>query len=230
VGEASDILLIAVLTDDQVRDVLVGEAGLLSAAPRSQVIVVLSTAAIATIRWAAEVAEEAGMMLLDCGVSGGAGGLEAAAITAMVGGPDDAFARARPVLETFANPVLHMGPLGRGMAAKLARNLIVYTDWLVAWEAARLAEAAGVDVAKFVEAVEASDRWVGGHMAMVREGVGLATADDAARAKGEAAGVYARKDLRSALELGDELDLDLPAARLALERVASYAGTEKSLT
>jgi 3-hydroxyisobutyrate dehydrogenase len=223
----SDVILIAVLTDDQVRDVIEGEDGLLSASSAPRVVVILSTAAMATIRWAAETVERAGMALLDCGVSGGAGGLEAAAITAMVGGDDVAFEKARPALEAFSNPVLHMGPLGRGMAAKLARNLIVYTDWSVAWEASRLAEAAGVDVAKFVQAVESSDHWIGGHMAMVREGVGLSTADDDALARGAAAGVYARKDLRSALELGDELDLDLPAARLALERVAEYTGPEK---
>jgi 3-hydroxyisobutyrate dehydrogenase len=218
--EAVDIVFVAVMHDAQVREVVAGEDGILSAAGGARFLVILSTATLDTIRWTAQVCADAGIEVLDCGVSGGAGGLEKGEITAMVGGDEAAFEYVRPALEAFADPVLHMGPLGRGMAAKLARNLLVYTDWSVAWEAARMAQAAGVDVAKFVQAVQASDRYVRGHMALVAEGVGLGEEDEAARGHARGIAAYAEKDLRAVLELGDEYGIDLPAARIALGRVS----------
>ena len=222
VGRRAEVVLIAVLDDEQVRDVLVGTGGLLTAPERTRTVVLLSTTTLETVRWAARECEQRGVALMDCGVSGGRGGFEARAITAMVGGDADAFERARPLLETFANPVLHMGALGRGMAAKLARNVLVYTDWAVAREAARLAQAAGVDMAKFVEAVEASDRYVDGHMALVGRGLGLGNPPPEVRGHGAAIAVYAHKDLAAAIELGEELSVAMPAARLALSRVAAF--------
>jgi 3-hydroxyisobutyrate dehydrogenase-like beta-hydroxyacid dehydrogenase len=225
-GRDTDVILVAVLNDEQIRHVLVGPEGLLTDATRAKVVIILSTATLTTVRWAAAECERHGINLMDCGVSGGAGGLEARAITAMVGGDADAFELARPVLEAFANPVLHMGALGRGMAAKLARNVLVYTDWSVAWEAARLAQAAGVDIEKFVEAVEASDRYVGGHTSLIRDGLGLGDSAPDVKARGASVAVYANKDLKAALELGAELDLDMPAAELALSRVAEFTEDE----
>jgi 3-hydroxyisobutyrate dehydrogenase len=224
VGAASDVVLIAVLNDEQVRDVLVGDGGILSGPVGTRVIVILSTTTLETIRWAAEECRRVGVALLDCGVSGGRGGFEARQVTAMVGGDATAFEAARPALETFADPVLHMGQLGRGMAAKLARNVLVYTDWSVAWEAARLAQAAGVDVDAFVRAVDASDRYVDGHTALIRAGVGVGTNPPEAQARGAAVATYADKDLRAAIELGAELGIELPAARLALSRLADFTG------
>jgi 3-hydroxyisobutyrate dehydrogenase-like beta-hydroxyacid dehydrogenase len=125
------------------------------------------------------------------------------------------------VLEGFADPVVHCGELGNGMRAKLARNLIIYTDWMVAWEAARLALAAGVPLDRFVECVTASDRWVKPHMHLVDHGIGLGSEANAERTAG-----YADKDLRAALALGDELGLDLPAAQLALARFRAVAGLD----
>jgi 3-hydroxyisobutyrate dehydrogenase-like beta-hydroxyacid dehydrogenase len=222
IAAQSDVVLIAVLNDEQVRSVLVGTGGLLDKPARCKTVVSLSTTTLSTVRWAATECEQLDVALLDCGVSGGRGGLEARAIAAMVGGPAQAFGHARPVLEAFADPVLHMGELGRGMAAKLARNVLVYTDWSVAWEAARLAEAAGVDVAKFVQAVDASDRYIDGHTALIRAGVGLAQAGPEARARGAAVAIYAEKDLRAALELGEELEIEMPAARSALTRLEQF--------
>lgn len=218
-----DVLLVAVMTDAQVREVLAGPGGILGAPARPRVVVILSTAPLDTIRWAAELGAGAGVSVLDCGVSGSPRALAASAMVAMIGGDGEAFAYAEPVLHAFADPVLHMGPLGRGMAAKLARNLIIYSGWLVAWEGARLAQAAGVDVSKLVEAVEASDRFVDPHMALVARGVGLAAPGE----EGESAEIlleYALKDLGAALELGRELGLELPAATLAESLFDAVAG------
>lgn len=149
-------VLIAVMDDPQVRDALVGKHGVLSASPAPRTVVVLSTVTLDTVRWAADQGRARGVAVLDCGVSGGPQALAQAGITAMVGGDDDAVAVARPVLQGFADPVVHCGVLGNGMRAKLARNLITYSEWMVAWEAARLAVAAGVPRERFAECVRAT--------------------------------------------------------------------------
>ncbi len=226
VARRSDIVLVAVLNDEQVRDVLAGPNGITSVVGRTKIVVILSTTSLATIRWASEVCAPTGIAVLDCGVSGGRGGFEARKVTAMVGGDAAAFHAANPILTTFADPVLHMGDTGRGMAAKLARNVLVYTDWSVAWEAARLIQAAGVDLEAFVRAVDASDHYIDGHTALIAVGVGLGDGTPESRARGAGVAPYARKDLLAALELSKELEVAMPAARLALDRLAEFMGLE----
>ena len=60
-------------------------------------------------------------------------------LVTMVGGPDEAVQRALPVLEAFSKNVVHCGPLGAGMATKLARNAITYAMWAAVREATSLA-------------------------------------------------------------------------------------------
>ncbi len=55
-----------------------------------------------------------------------------------------------------------MGPLGAGLPAKLARNLVQYGSWLAAYEAQVLAEAAGIELAKLAQVIKASDAQIGG--------------------------------------------------------------------
>jgi 3-hydroxyisobutyrate dehydrogenase len=226
----TDVVLIAVMTGRQALDVLGGDGGILRAPVRPRVVVVLTTASIADVREAAAECERHGVAVLDCGVSGSPRALAKSSIVAMVGGDAEAFAIAEPVLRAFASPVLHMGPLGRGMAAKLARNLVIYSDWMVAWEGARLARAAGVDLDAFVEAVEASDRFVDPHMSLVQRRIGLETDDPGAEGVAAAIYEYGVKDLAAALELGEELGLDLPAARLAHGSFGAVTGVEAAAT
>ncbi|MBA2933024.1 NAD(P)-dependent oxidoreductase [Sphingomonas sp. CGMCC 1.13654] len=222
-ADGVDVALIAVMNDGQTRDVLTGPGGVLTSANPPKAIAILSTVSVETILWAADAAAAKGTALVDCGVSGGRQALREASITSMVGGSDEAFERVRDVIAGFSDPVVHCGGLGNGMRAKLARNLIIYTDWMVAWEGTRLALAAGVPLDKFVQVVTASDRWVRPHMALVEKGTGL-TDGDAGRDARTAA--YADKDLQAALALGAELGMALPAAELARKRFGSVAGCE----
>jgi 3-hydroxyisobutyrate dehydrogenase-like beta-hydroxyacid dehydrogenase len=119
---------------------------------------------------------------------------------------------ARPVLETFASPVLHMGDLGSGMITKIARNLLHYCGIAADWEGARLAAAAGVDVGRFAEAVRACEAWSGGRM-----GYGTSVAADGNLGMEEHVARYAVKDLEVALQLGDATGVELPAGELARE-------------
>ena len=132
----------------------------------------------------------------------------------MIGGDDEVVERIRPVLESFSSLVVRMGPLGAGLQAKLARNLVQYASWLAAYEAQVLAEAAGIELAKLAQVIKASDARIGGASTlMFRRTVAPFTAEDDAglvEAMRTAAGL-AHKDLRAAMEMADALGVD-PAA------------------
>jgi 3-hydroxyisobutyrate dehydrogenase len=98
----------------------------------------------------------------DCGVSGGPSSAAEGALISMIGGDDDVVERIRPVLDAFSSLVVRMGPLGAGLQAKLARNLVQYASWLAAYEAQVLAEAAGIELAKLAQVIKASDARIGG--------------------------------------------------------------------
>jgi alkylhydroperoxidase/carboxymuconolactone decarboxylase family protein YurZ len=130
----------------------------------------------------------------------------------MVGGPPAVVTRITPVLQAFSKRVLHMGPLGCGMQAKLARNLLTYGVWMVADEAARLADQAGVDREQFVEAIRESEPNVAPSWVWLAEQPSAVADDDAARRE-TVAGLM-RKDLAAAEQLGGAIGVETPIARL----------------
>ncbi len=222
-SDSAEVVFVAVVNDAQVRTVLSGEDGVLSAGTPPKVIALLSTITIPTVYWAAEEAARRGVMLIDCGVSGPRGLAENAMVT-MIGGDETAYAIARPVIEAFSKPAVYCGQLGNGMRTKLACNLVFFTGWMSAWEGARLALAAGVPLENFVEAVTAGEKWVHPRMGLVAAGVGLPPGAPATSRPGTAA--FAQKDLGAALALGEELGLDLAAAKVALAAFPGVAGVE----
>jgi 3-hydroxyisobutyrate dehydrogenase-like beta-hydroxyacid dehydrogenase len=228
VGELTDVVLLAVVDDAQVEDVLSGANGILSAKSPPRVVAILSTVNVSTIIAAAETGREHGVAVIDCGVTGGIRALEHNSIVALVGGDDDTVEFARPVIEGFSKPMMHMGPLGAGMRTKVARNAMHWTEWLVAWECAALAEAAGIDVERFVEVVRESRKWSLDDLALIVEGIGLPVAlprsphnSDEMLTHRVALG---HKDLGAALDLATELGVPLRSAALAAELLDDVFG------
>ena len=127
----------------------------------------------------------------------------------MVGGDADVVERVRPVLDAFSSLVVHMGPLGTGLAAKLARNLVQYGSWLAAYEAQVLAEAAGIELAKLAQVIRASDALIGGastpHVPRHGGAVHRRRRRRVWCGAMQAGAVLAHKDLRAALELAETL-------------------------
>ena len=143
----------------------------------------------------------------------------------MVGGSEDAVALAREPLGAFASLVAHLGPVGAGTRAKLARNLITFASYAAVGEALRLAEAAGVDLALLGEVVRHSDRVTGGPGAvMLRSTAEPLTDGDGLQAIFEHTRGLGEKDLQLALDLGTELGVDLPFAALARQHLGAALG------
>jgi 3-hydroxyisobutyrate dehydrogenase-like beta-hydroxyacid dehydrogenase len=153
VARISDVVLIAVVTAEQVETVLIGADGLLTEANPGLVVVLLSTVSLDAVRRLAAICVDRGAVLLDAGVSGGATAYENG-LTVMIGGTNDDVERAMPVLNGFAKAVVHCGPLGAGMVAKLAKNAVTYSSWAIVREAALLAAAGGVSLERFLEVLD----------------------------------------------------------------------------
>ena len=182
-------------------------------------IVVVSTVATGTVRDLAGRAADAGVALVDCGVSGGPSAAAEGQLVCMVGGDAAAVERVQPVLDVVGTDVLHMGPLGAGLSAKLARNLVQYGSWLAAYEGQVLAEAAGIDLALLARAIRTSDQRIGGAATLMFRPTVAPLRPDVPTDAGliEAMGAAARlahKDLRAARELADSLGVAVPVARL----------------
>jgi len=159
---ASDVIAVAVLNDAQVESVLTGPEGVLAGVRPSATVLVLSTISVGMVRTLAKRTSEAGAELVDCGVSGGPVAAAEGTLVAMLGGTQEAVERIRPVVGAFSSLIIHMGPAGAGLQAKLARNIVQYGSWLAAYEGQRLAEAAGIDLSKLALAVRESDALIGG--------------------------------------------------------------------
>jgi 3-hydroxyisobutyrate dehydrogenase len=128
-----------------VRGIYLGNGGLLAQAAPGTLFMDCSTIDVATAREVAEAAEAAGMAMVDAPVSGGVAGAEAATLTFMVGGGQDAFARAEPILQSMGKTVVHAGGAGNGQAAKICNNMILGVSMIAVCEAFMLADKLGLD-------------------------------------------------------------------------------------
>ncbi|MFG3101021.1 3-hydroxyisobutyrate dehydrogenase [Streptomyces sp. NPDC048182] len=117
---------------------------ILAAARPGTLFVDCSTIDVADARTAHERAGAAGMRALDAPVSGGVVGAEAATLTFMAGGGEDAFAEARPLLEAMGRKVVHCGGPGAGQAAKICNNMILGVSMIAVSEAFVLGESLGL--------------------------------------------------------------------------------------
>src|SRR5438105_4225410 len=121
---ASDLVCLCVVGDTDVEEITDGQ-GLLKAMKPGSVIAVHSTVHPDTCRELAKKAAAQGVSVIDAPVSGGGGAAEQRRLLVMVGGDADVVERCRPVFETYADPVVHLGELGSGQTTKLLNNLLL---------------------------------------------------------------------------------------------------------
>ena len=219
---AADIISVTVLNDAQVREV-VGE--LAAHAKPGTVIAIHSTISPDTAVELAAQLQPQGIHIVDAPVSGGGGAAEKGELAVMVGAEREVYERIKPAFKQWASLVIHAGEPGAGTRMKLARNMLTFTSYAAACEAMKLAEAAGLNLQALGRVVRHSDAQSGGPGAiMVRDDMTQLGPDhwlhDAfthTRGLGE-------KDLSLALAMGEAVDVDLPLAQVALERLADGLG------
>jgi 3-hydroxyisobutyrate dehydrogenase len=136
---------------EHVREVYCTPGGVIEAAAAGALLIDSSTIDVTTAREVAARASVKGLAMVDAPVSGGVGGAQAGTLTFMVGGTDEAFARARPVLEAMGRTIVHAGGSGNGQAAKICNNMILGVSMIAVSEAFLLAEKLGLDAQRLFD-------------------------------------------------------------------------------
>jgi 3-hydroxyisobutyrate dehydrogenase-like beta-hydroxyacid dehydrogenase len=142
---AADVVIVSLADDAATRSTYGGEDGLVAGLAPGTVVADTSTVAPETIRALEDEVRGTGAVLVDTPVSGSVTTVESGAILVMAGGDADAVERARPALESFAQRIILLGPLGSGATMKLAVNAMVFGLNQTLAEALVLAERAGVE-------------------------------------------------------------------------------------
>jgi 3-hydroxyisobutyrate dehydrogenase len=153
-AEVSSIVCICVTGDEDVRQVAEGPDGVLSGLPADGMVMVHSTVHPETCIRLHRLGAERGLAVLDAPVSGGGPAAAQGSLLVMVGGDVGHVERARPVLSTFGNPILHLGAIGAGQTAKLVNNLMFTAQLALSLEAFALVAELGLDGAAMGQVFE----------------------------------------------------------------------------
>lgn len=143
VGDGAAAVIVCVYSDEQVRQVCL-DSDLLAGMPAGSVLVVHTTGSPRTAEEIAALGASREIDVVDSPVSGGPHDIAAGRVTLFVGGADDAVARIRPALDSYGDPVLHVGPLGAGQRVKLVNNSLFAAHIGLLAEAVRVAGQLGV--------------------------------------------------------------------------------------
>jgi 2-hydroxy-3-oxopropionate reductase len=153
VAEQSEIIFIMVPDTPDVELVLFGEKGVASGLGKGQIVVDMSSISpIATKEFAAKI-NALGSKYLDAPVSGGEVGAKAGTLTIMVGGPEDTFAKVKPLFDLLGKNITLVGENGDGQTTKVANQIIVALNIQAVSEALLFASKAGADPAKVRQAL-----------------------------------------------------------------------------
>jgi len=142
---SAEICLVSLADDAAVMATYLADDGLIAGVQSGAVVCDLSTVAPATVGGLTPLVAQKGATLIDTPVSGSVSVVESGTLTLMVGGDRAALDRARPVLDSFAKSIFHLGDVGAGATMKLVVNSLVHSLNVAISEALVLAEKAGLN-------------------------------------------------------------------------------------
>ena len=144
----ADIIFLMLPDTPDVEQVLFGEGGVAAALSEGKTVVDMSSISPMETKAFAEKINALGCDYLDAPVSGGEVGAKAASLTIMVGGPDAAFERVKPLFDLMGKNITLVGGNGDGQTCKVANQIIVALNIAAVGEALLFASKAGADPAK----------------------------------------------------------------------------------
>jgi 3-hydroxyisobutyrate dehydrogenase-like beta-hydroxyacid dehydrogenase len=198
---ACDVVIVFVFSGEQLTDVLLGEGGLLAAMRADSTVVIHTTASLNAVEAITDAAAKTGVTVVDAPVSGTGEHIRNGQLTVLLGGSDEAVAAVRPVIDSYADPVVHVGPTGAAMKVKLINNVLYAANTQLVGAAAQVAADLGLDVNRTLQALSVCS---GASAAM---GYVIASGDLDAFARGIA--TYLRKDVAAALDTAASASIDL---------------------
>jgi 2-hydroxy-3-oxopropionate reductase len=210
VTAASDIVILMVTDTPSVDAVLHGDDGVLAGLAAGKTLIDMGTTKVRETRAWADEANARAAAYVDAPVSGGTVGAEASNLTIMIGASDDTIATVMPVFEVLGQNITHIGDVGAGQVTKTANQAIVGVTLAAVAEGLTLAARAGVDPAKVREAL------LGGFAeSRVLDLHGGRMVERAFEPHGRAS--VHHKDILQALELAEQVGIDLLSVRTNLE-------------
>jgi 3-hydroxyisobutyrate dehydrogenase len=191
-------------------------------APASALLIDCSTIDVASARTAEDEAAAQGYTMVDAPVSGGIAAAAGGTLAFMVGASDEAFAKARPILEPMAKAVIHAGGPGAGQAAKICNNMILGATMVATCEAFVLAQKLGLDPQVFfdISSQASGQSWSMTSYCPV-PGVGPKTPADNDYDGGFAAALKL-KDLKLAMQAAEQAGLELEMGEEAEEEYQKF--------
>jgi len=150
-SQSVDVIMTMLPTGRDVEAVYAGTDGILRHAKPATLLIDSSTVSVDDARALHQLANKAGMRMIDAPVSGGVAAATAATLTFMVGGDESDFAYAKPILSLMGKAVIHAGPIGNGQAAKVCNNMILGISMIAVSEAFMLGSKLGLDPKKLFE-------------------------------------------------------------------------------
>jgi 3-hydroxyisobutyrate dehydrogenase len=149
----SEIVFIMVGHPRDVRDVVLGQDGVIAGARGHAVLVDMSTSSPELAREIAEAASARGMASVDAPVSGGDVGARNATLSIMVGGERDVVDRLRPLFGLLGNTIVHQGSAGAGQHTKMVNQILIASGMIGVCEALLYAYRAGLDLEQVLQSV-----------------------------------------------------------------------------
>ncbi len=196
IADHADVVVVMVVTDEQVMEVVV-ESGLLDRLAKGAVVCVASSCSVTTAQELERIGAAKGIGILDTPVVLGQEACDNGTMTVFCGGGAAAFQKAKPVLATFGANVMHVGDAGMGQLTKTINNMLLWACISANFEALTFAKSMGADIPKMIAALQHSS---GANWSLSRWG--------------KSTGKWAEKDMDVALELAQDARTPVPLAAL----------------
>ena len=152
----ADILVLMLPDGKIVRDVLIGDEGIVTSLQSDCIIIDMSSSHPTGTKELGNELKCKGLAFIDAPVSGGVKKAEAGTLAIMVGGEETDFRRAKPLFDVLGENVFHVGALGAGHATKALNNLLSAVGLVASMEVFSAAQKSGIDPRKFLEVINAS--------------------------------------------------------------------------
>lgn len=210
VAEESEVVFTMVGYPQDVRDVYLGKNGVLEGGHAGQILVDMTTTAPALAGEIYAAAKSKGMMAIDAPVSGGDVGARNGTLSIMVGGDEEAVAKAIPLLQLMGRTIVHQGGPGTGQHAKLCNQIVIAGTMIGVCESLLYGTKAGLNLETMLQSIRggAAGCWT------------LETLAPRILKHDFAPGFFVEhfiKDMGLALEEAQRMGLKLPGLELARE-------------
>ena len=160
-ADGADFIFTCVGNDNDLREVSLGDNGLFNTAKKGSVYIDNSTVSAEISRELYKAAKDKGFNFLDAPISGGQAGAEGGILTVMVGGDEDTFKKAQPVIDCYSQKVKLIGPSGSGQLTKMMNQMCIAGTVQGLSEAINFGINAGLDMDKVMETISkgAAQSW-----------------------------------------------------------------------